>query len=352
VGDPDTVMEGFRRMAVLAEGRLGVISSKTAACVIRYAPHRVACVIDSRNAGSDVSDVLGFGAGIRVVEGLEEAMAFSPDSLLIGIAPRGGALPREWREVVLGAISRGLNIVSGLHHVLGEDDEIREAALSMGVRVWDVRVPRLPDAVAAGSLRSKKGKVILTVGSDCSTGKMTVAFELARYLRSRGTSAEFVPTGQTGIVLAGWGEAIDRVPGDFMSAVTEDITTRALERAEVAVVEGQGSLIHPAYSAVALGILHGCCPDLMVLCHQPTRLEIDEYAVTIPPMEELVAVYEDAAGLVFPSRVGAIAVNTYDMDEASAREEIARLESRTGLPVADVIRWGCARIAPALEGLL
>jgi len=351
VGDTSNHIEGFGRLAILAEGEFGVITSKTATCIIRYVPERVACVIDSTRAGSTAQSVLGFGGPIPVVGTIEDALAHSPEALLIGIAPRGGALPHEWREVLLKAVAGGLSIMSGLHHVVGDDPEICEAARAAGVRIWDVRVPRVPEAIASGSLRNKAGKVVLTVGSDCRTGKMTVAFEAARYLTGRGIGAEFVPTGQTGILLAGWGEAVDRVPGDFMAAVTENLTTEALGRAGIALVEGQGSIIHPAYSAVALGIMHGCCPDAMILCHQPTRSEIPGYDVSIPPLPQLIRTHEEIAGLVHPSRVIAIALNTFDMDEAGAEREAARLEDATGLPATDVIRWGCERIGPALESL-
>jgi uncharacterized NAD-dependent epimerase/dehydratase family protein len=351
VGDASGQIDGFGRLAILAEGEFGVLTSKTAACTIRYAPERVACVIDSTRAGSTVQRVLGFGGSIPVVGTIEEALTHSPNALLIGIAPRGGALPDEWREVLLKAIAGGLGILNGLHHVLGEDPEISEAARAAGVRIWDMRVPRIPDTIATGSLRNKAGSVVLTVGSDCRTGKMTVAFEAARYLKGRGIGAEFVPTGQTGILLAGWGEAVDRVPGDFMAAVTEELTIEALGRAGIALVEGQGSIIHPAYSAVALGIMHGCCPDAMILCHQPTRTEIPGYGVTIPPLPELIRTHEEIAGLVHPSRVVAIALNTFDMDDAAAEREAARLEDATGLPATDVIRWGCERIGPALESV-
>lgn len=351
MGDTAYQIEEFGRLAILAEGELGVLTSKTAACVIRYVPERVCCVIDSTKAGVAVQEVLGFGGDIPVVAGIRQALALSPDSLLIGIAPRGGALPHEWRTVLLDAMTGGLNIINGLHHVIGEDPEISRAAEQAGVKIWDVRVPHVPDTIATGCLRSKAGSVVLTVGSDCRTGKMTVAFEVARHLNRRGVRAEFVPTGQTGILLAGWGEAVDRVPGDFISAVTEAITVAALERAGIAVVEGQGSLIHPAYSAVALGILHGCCPDAMILCHQPTRNEIPGYGVVIPQLPELIRMHEDIAALVHPSRVTAIAINTFDMDEAEAEREAGRLEDVTGLPVTDVIRWGCSRLEPALGRL-
>ena len=351
MGDASNRLERYARLAIPAEGEFGVVTSKTAACIIRYVPERVACVIDSARAGKTAGEVLGFGGPIPVVAGIDEALAHSPDALLIGIAPRGGALPAPWRHTLLKAVAGGLAVINGLHHVLAEDAEIAGAAREAGVEIWDVRVPQVPEAIATGALRKKKGKVVLTVGSDCRTGKMTVAFEAARYLRDRGVQAEFVPTGQTGILLAGWGEAVDRVPGDFMSAVTENLTVEALGRARMALVEGQGSIIHPAYSAVALGIMHGCCPDAMILCHQPTRTEIPGYDVVIPPLDRLVRIHEEIAGLVHPSSVVAVALNTYDLGEAEAEREAARVEEATGLPATDVVRWGCGRIGSALEAL-
>jgi uncharacterized NAD-dependent epimerase/dehydratase family protein len=341
-----------RRMVILAEGKLGVVSSKTAACVIRYRPDRVAAVIDGTKGGLTVEQVLGFGGSIPVVGSLEEALKFAPDSLLIGIAPRGGLLPAEWRGIVLDAIGAGLNVLSGLHTMLGDDPEISAAAARAGVTLWDIRKPVLPDGVAQGALVHKQGRVILTVGSDCSSGKMTVAYELARCLRGQGTKAEFVATGQTGILLSGWGQAVDRVPGDFMPRVIEDLTVHALSYADVAIVEGQGSLVHPAYSCVTLATLHGSWPDAMVLCHQPTRTQIEDFEIAIPPLEYLVEVYERACQPLFRSRVVAVALNTYDLDEAAALEEIARVERATGLPATDVVRWGCGKICESLAGVL
>lgn len=341
-----------RRIAILADGRLGVITAKTAACIVRYQPERVACIIDSTRAGLSAQEVLGFGGAIPVVGSVREAVKCGPDSLLIGIAPRGGLLPEAWRGAILDAIEGGMNILSGLHSMLEEDPEISEAARRAGVAVWDIRKVVLPDGVARGLLRGRNGRVILTVGSDCSTGKMTVAYELARALRERGVRAEFVATGQTGILLSGWGQAIDRAPGDFMARIAEDLTLEGLSRGDVAIVEGQGSLIHPAYSGVTLSLLHGSWPDAMVLCHQPTRRRIDEYDVEIPPLEDLVGMYERACRPLFSSRVVAVALNTYDLDEAAARSEVERVRRETGLPTIDPVRWGSDALCRAVEGVL
>jgi uncharacterized NAD-dependent epimerase/dehydratase family protein len=340
------------RLAILAEGKLGVLTSKTAACITRYQPDRVACVIDSSKAGLTVENVLGFGGGIPVIASIDEAYAFSPDTLLIGIAPRGGALPPPWRKTVLSAVAHGLNVISGLHTMLADDPEISELARRNDVKIWDIREPVIPDGISEGKLRERAGHVILTVGSDSRSGKMTVAFELARALRSRGTKAQFVATGQTGILLEGWGVVVDRVPGDFMSRVVEDLTVRALASSDVAVVEGQGSLIHPGYSGVALAIMHGCYPDAMVLCHQSTRLEIEGYDVAIPGLGELVGMHESMCRHVFPSKVIAIALNTFDMAEERAAEYIEAAERETGLPATDPVRMGSDKVCEAVEALL
>lgn len=340
------------KMAVLAEGKFGVLTSKTAACIIRYQPERVACVIDSTKSGLTAESVLGFGGPIPVVASLKEALTHQPDCLLIGIAPRGGMLPGEWHGIVLDAIEQGLNVVSGLHTMLSDDAEISRAADARGVQIWDIREPVMPDGILQGLLRDKKGRVILTVGSDCRTGKMTVAYELARSLTDRGVSAKFVATGQTGILLDDWGAAVDRVPGDFMARVVEDLTVSALSSAEVAVVEGQGSLLHPGYSGVSLAIMHGCYPDFMIMCHHPTRREIEGYGVRIPSVTELIRIHEQACSPIFPSEVVAVALNTYDLTEDDAAAEIAAVERETGLPATDVIRWGCAKIVDALVDVL
>jgi uncharacterized NAD-dependent epimerase/dehydratase family protein len=270
----------------------------------------------------------------------------------MGIAPRGGALPEAWRKIVLDSIDHGLNIISGLHTILGEDDEIAQAAAERKAEIWDIRKPVFSPDVSRGLLRTKKGRVLLTVGSDCRTGKMTVAYELAEFLKRQGRQAEFVPTGQTGILLAGWGVAVDRVPGDFMAGVTEHLTLEGLAAAPLAIVEGQGSLIHPGYSGVALAMLHGCCPEGLILCHEPGREEIEGYGTAIPSLPDLVGIYEAAAAPVFPSRVAAIALNTYRLSEEDAREAVRAAQAESGIICTDVVRWGSEALCEALEDFI
>jgi uncharacterized NAD-dependent epimerase/dehydratase family protein len=312
----------------------------------------VVCLIDSTKTGQTAGKILGFGGDIPVVGSIEETLDFKPDTLLIGIAPRGGALPSAWRGTVLEAIDHGLNIISGLHTMLEEDAEIAQAAATRGVRIWDIRKPVFPTEVSRGLLLRKTGHVLLTVGSDCRTGKMTVAYELAGFLNEKGFRAEFVPTGQTGILLAGWGVAVDRVPGDFMARVMEDLTVKALAMAPLAIVEGQGSLVHPGYSGVTLAMLHGCCPDGLILCHHPGREEIMGFGTRIPALPDLIRIYEEAAAPVFPTRVVAIALNTYEMPEETALEAVEAVQAETGVITTDVVRWGPETLSRALEDFL
>jgi uncharacterized NAD-dependent epimerase/dehydratase family protein len=309
----------------------------------------VACIIDSTRRGRSAGDVLGIGGDIPIVGSLDEALALKPDSLIMGIAPRGGALPDQWRRTVLDAIDAGLDIISGLHTMLADDPEIVRAAETAGVKIWDIRRPVIPDGISQALLRETKGKVVLTVGSDCRTGKMTVAYELAGALKREGMEAAFVPTGQTGILLEGWGVAVDRVPGDFMARVAEDMTMAALRKAGLAIVEGQGSINHPGYSGVALAIIHGCCPDAMILCHDSSRQEIQGFEIAIPSLPELVRMHEMITAPVKKSRVIAIALNTHGLSEAEAGKRVAEAEAETGLPVTDVIRWGPGGLVRALK---
>lgn len=340
------------RIAILTEGNLGVLTSKTAACMVRYQPERVVCIIDSTKSGQTVGQVLGVGGDIPVVRSLTEAVKLGPDTLLIGIAPRGGGLLDSWRAILLQAIEHGLNIISGLHTMLADDPQIGTAAERRNVKVWDIRKAVYTAEVSRGLLRKKSGRVLLTVGSDCRTGKMTVAYEVTRHLSAHGVQATFVPTGQTGILLAGWGTAVDRVPGDFMARVTEDLTLEGLERAPLAIVEGQGALVHPGYSGVALAMLHGSCADGLILCHDPTRKTIMGYDLEIPSLAQLVRLYEEAAAPVFPSKVLAIALNTRALSEEEAGKAVRAAEAETGLAAADVIRWGPGALCESLEGLI
>ncbi len=337
----------------IAEGMFGVITAKTAVSAIRYFPERVVGVLDSTARGHTVQDVLGFGGAIPVVRTFEEGLALRPQAILIGIAPRGGRLPDEWRGWLETAIDRGLEIWSGLHTYLNDDPDLAARARKRGVRIFDMRKPPEPLPVSNGRARDVDALVVLTVGSDCNSGKMTAMIELERGLKASGVRARFVATGQTGILLAGSGIAVDAVLGDFIGGATEQLVVEAARDADVVLVEGQGSLIHPGYSGVTLGLIHGSCPAAMILCHQPSRRLVGEYHgasawVPIPPLKDLVRIHEEAAAPVQPSRVIGIALMTYDLPEAAAHEAVRQAQAETGLPATDPVRFGVEPLIGAI----
>jgi D-glutamate N-acetyltransferase len=345
-----------RRLLILAEGEFGEIGSKTALGVIRYGPHPVVAVLDSTRAGRNVGEWLGERFDIPVVGSLEEALPLRPTALLIGIAPRGGKLPAAWRTTILGAIEAGLDVLSGLHVFIGDDPEFAAAASRRGVRIVDYRRPPEQMEVARGRVHLPGKKVVLTVGTDCALGKMSVALELRKAAQDAGLSAAFVPTGQTGMMIDGWGATVDRIAGDFVQGTVEALVEEAESRAEWVFVEGQGSLDHGAYSSVTLGILHGATPHAMVMVHEPGRefhhsWEGEELH-RIKPLVPFIALHEQVAGLVSPSVVAGVALNTSRLDEGAARREIARTAQETGLVTDDPVRFGGERLLDALRARL
>lgn len=329
-----------RRLAILAEGTLEFHHGKTAVSLLRYRPEDIVAVIDSENRGRTTDEVLGIGGDIPVVASVDDTFAMRPDALVIGIAPFGGGLPEQWRREILAAIDHGMDVISGLHFMLADDAEFAEAARAHTVKLVDVR--RAPEDLQVATFAGHRpgARVVTFVGSDCAVGKMTAALEVTQAARHMGLSAGFVATGQTGIMLEGEGIAIDRVIGDFMSGAMEGLVTRAAERYDWVFVEGQGSLLHPAYSGVTLALLHGSAPDAMILVHPPTQTQIDSYPIAIPSLPRLIRIYEDAAAWVKPARVAALALNTRDMEEREAREAIRAAEEETGLPATDPVRFG------------
>lgn len=341
------------RYLILAEGHFGPETSKTANSAIRYLPAQVRGVLESRHAGGKVNDVLGFGGAIPIVATLEEGLALGATALLIGIAPQGGQLPEAWRPVLRGAMAAGLDIVSGLHSYLSDDTELAGMAAERGVRIWDLRKPPWDLPVSTGRAREVEPLVVLTVGTDCNIGKMTAALQIRDTLRKRGTRVGFAATGQTGILIEGRGIAVDAVAADFIGGAAERLTLEAAEENDVVLVEGQGSLVHPGYSGVTLGLLHGSMPDAMILCHQPSRLHVYSGSgayrwMRLPALAKMIRIYEAAIAPLRESRVIGISLNTHDLSEAESRAAIARTEDETGLPATDPVRYDAAPLAEAI----
>ena len=347
-------MQSKRRMMILTEGKLGVFSSKTATSLVRYCTEQTVCILDSKaaRAGKKLEEVIGIGQGIPIVKSVQEGLEYKPTELLIGIAPVGGSLPTAWRKLVLQAIDAGLDVVSGLHQVFGDDPEFAKAAKKKKVRIWDVRLPPPGVGVAEDRLRDLKQRRVAVVGADCNIGKMVTAIELDRALQKRGWDSEFIATGQTGIMIAGSGIAVDHVISDYVNGAAELLCWERRKR-QIVVIEGQGSVYHPAYSAVTVGLLHGSMPHAVIYTHAPTRTEISHYPkFKIIPLKQGIQLVEDLTRPLLPSKVAAVSLNTVGMSESDANRARDSIEDETGLPAADPIRHGAEKLAIAIENVL
>ena len=343
----------MKRRYVVLSPQCFVNDAKTAHGVIRYGEDDVVAVIDPAVAGRRVCDVVSYlQSDAPIVATVAEALQYEPTALLVGTAPKGGGLPPDWRASIAEAITAKLEIVSGLHELLGKDREFRLAAQGAGTRIWDVREP--PDVpLFSGEAYGVAAPILLTVGNDCAVGKMSVSLEIVRAANAAGRNARFVPTGQTGILIAGWGISVDRVIADFAPGAAEQLVLYAAHQgADTIVVEGQGAINHPAYGAVTLALMSGSAPDALILVCDPSRRRIESYETPILGYRELITLHETLLTTLKPAKVIGVALNTHAYDEAGAREEIARAREITGLPAADVVRYGAAdfyaAIAPAI----
>ena len=341
-------MAAGERTVILAEGFSGDPHyGKTMRGVLRYRRDDVVVIVDSSRAGETE-------AGVPIVADVDSALSFGPEVAIVGVATQGGRFPPAWRAILRRSIDAGLSIENGLHEMLGDDLELRPLADLAGVELRDLR--RSPPGldVATGANLEVDAQIVLTVGSDCAIGKMTVSLELDRVARERGHPSVFVPTGQTGIAIAGWGIAVDAVVADFVSGAAEQLVVDGRRRGgELLWVEGQGSLVHPCYSGVTLGLYHGAVPHALVLCHRAGATEIEgSPGHPIPPLRELVELYQRMALPRRPSRVVALALNTVGMDDGTARRAIAAASDETGLPAADPVREGADGLLDAVLAAL
>jgi len=344
------------RFLLVADGQFGPMTSKTANSCIRYFPERIVAVFDRQEAGKTVQDVLGFGGAIPVVGDFAAGLAAGggATALIVGIAPAGGKLPDEWRAWLRLAIERKVEIWSGLHTFISDDAELGPLARTLDVRILDARKPPANLPIADGRAGEVDAYVVHAVGSDCNVGKMTAMLEVRNALVKGGHKARFVATGQTGIFIEGWGTAVDAVVADFIAGAAEELVLKAAQDSDIVLVEGQGSLLHPGYSGVTLGLLHGSMPRGLILCHQSSREYIGDYHgrspwVKIPPLADLITLYEDAARPVFPTKVIGICLNTYDLDDVAARTAMRRAQEETGLPATDPVRFDPTPLSRAVS---
>ena len=336
-------MSAPRRYLVLAEGHSAdPHHGKTMRGFIRYAPYPTVAILDSARAGESYQ-------GIPIVARVEDALGFEPTTALIGVAPTGGTLPPVWRDVLKACIGNNLDVESGMHTYLTDDTELVELASRHGVELRDLRRPPEGVGVPTGANLNLPALVVHTVGSDCAIGKKTMAIELHLEAQRRGLASVFVPTGQTGIAISGWGIAVDAVVADFVAGAAERLVLEGATLGNLLWVEGQGSLVHPYYSGVTLGLFHGCVPDVLVLCHRAGDTHLDGLPEhPIPPLAALVDLHERAALPARPAKVACIALNTSNLDEHAGRAAVEQAERATGLPAGDPVRFGAAPLVDAV----
>ncbi|MDX6512231.1 MAG: hypothetical protein QOE36_1735 [Gaiellaceae bacterium] len=338
------------RRLILAEGlSADPHYAKTMTGILRYARESVVAILDSTRAG-ETHD------GFPVVGSVNDALCFNPDTATVGVVTQGGYFPPAWLELLRSCLSKGLSIENGLHVFLSNDPELVELARRHGAELRDLRKPPTDLSTATGANLEVPAQIVLTVGSDCAIGKMTMGCELDLEARKRGLRSVMVPTGQTGMIVAGWGIAVDAVVSDFLAGAAERLVVEGHERGgDLLWVEGQGSIVHPLYSGVALGLMHGSAPHAYVLCHEAGRdhLEIDgprRYPMT--PLAELVDLHERMSLPARPAKVLAVALNTRFLDDDAARQAFADAEAETGLPADDPVRFGAGKLVDAvLAGL-
>lgn len=337
-----------RRTLLLAEGSFCAAEGKTAVCIAMYRPGDVVAVLDSTRAGVRVRDLLGFGGDAPVVATVDEALALKPEVAVVGTAPVGGALGAALHAQLARCLEAGVDVVSGMHAFVADDRDLAALAASSRARIWDVRRVEGDAPVSDGRGCTTGASVVLTVGTDCGVGKMTVTVELDRAAVAAGARAAWAATGQTGIILRGRGIAVDRVVADFIGGAAQELVNAEGRDADVVFVEGQGSITHPGYAGVTLGLMYGAMPDAMVLVHDATRRKYKRLDAPLPSLQEAVALYESLMRPWKPARVAAVALNTSALSERDARRAVAAASEETGLPATDAVRFGCAGILPAV----
>jgi uncharacterized NAD-dependent epimerase/dehydratase family protein len=316
---------------------------KTLRGVLRYRRESVVAILDTKRAG-------GSDEGVPIVATVEEALPLEPNTALVGVVTQGGRFPGDWQELLKSCVRQGLDLENGLHVRLHDIPGLPELAREHRVELRDLREPPSDLSTATGANLDVDATIVLTVGSDCAIGKMTATCELDLEARERGLRSVFVPTGQTGIAIAGWGIAVDAVVSDFIAGAAERLVVEGGTRGDLLWVEGQGAILHPIYSGVTVGLMHGSAPHLYVLCHEVGRIvtEGDPTESPIVPLKELVDLHERMSLRLRPARVAAVYLNTSLVSAQEARAAIAAAEEETGLPADDAVRFGAGKLLDAV----
>jgi uncharacterized NAD-dependent epimerase/dehydratase family protein len=337
-----------KRIVIFADRKFDSISSKLAHVAIRYLNKQIVAIIDSSRSGRVVQDLLGYGGDIPIYSSLDETLQHDPNILLIGISTQGGKIPSEWYPLIIKAIQNRLNIISGLHEFVQDVAEFRVLAEKYNVKITDLQNYHHPKATALGTARNFRSKIILTVGTHTNVGKMVTTIELVKEMQKNSKSADWLATGQTGVFLKGKGIPIEMVSGKYISGIVENALKKVDGNFEYIFVEGQGSLQHFANSSIALGILHGCLPDAMILCHR-TDAGLSEYKINTDDLDSIIKLNEQMISFIKPSKIIGISLFTHQLSEEKAGLIIKQVHKKFGLPVTDPLRFG---VQPLLDGIL
>lgn len=322
-------------MVLLTYGHTNPREAKTATGLLRFCTDECVAVLDPTHAGRDAAELLEIGKGVPIVGTLREVP--NADTFVLGIAPPGGKIPAEWRSLILEAIERRMRILSGLHDFLTDDPEFVEAAERHQTELVDVRKNDFKQIARQSDFRRECLRVH-TVGHDCSVGKMVVSLSVTQGLQRRGRDAHFVATGQTGIMISGGGLPIDCVAADFVSGAAEKLVLEN-EHHELLVVEGQGSLVHPAYSQVTLGLLHGCRPQALVFVFEAGRETVGGMDhVQLIDLATQRRLFETMGSIYEPCETIAVAMNGRKLQPDAAAKIADQVSQELQLPVCDVVR--------------
>lgn len=344
---------------VLAHDHFADGEAKTAEALIRYAREPVLAVVDRAAEIATAEPIVGApGAGVPIVPSVQAALedtADAPTRLAIGVAPVGGRLPPGWRPEIEAALEAGLDLLSGLHDYLGEDEELASLAANSGAEIIDLRKPPSDKPIYSSQVLDLDATIVLTVGTDCSSGKMTTSVELVDALKELGIPTAFAATGQTGMMIGpDSGVCIDAVPADFLAGWGERIVleAHAATDARVIVVEGQGALTHPAYAAVSLGLLHGASPHACILCHDAARktkgasFHGGRTFPVLDPVEEWGLIETMARSIRLPELAGVSVMNGPLPFSASSSGPLE------GVPCVDVLQEGADVLAERVEAIV
>ncbi len=341
------------KAVVLAHGKFASFGGKTANDLVIYNNRLfdIAAILDATKAGGTTKKFLPVAkADIPIVATLKQSARFNPEALVIGVAPIGGLLTKEYRKVVKEAISMGLDIWSGLHIFLGDDQELASLAKKSGSTLHDLRRPPKDLRIWDGAVSSTRAARITVMGTDCDVGKNVTTLELARSAEKLGYSAGVVATGQTMLMLAAdAGSVIDAIPADFTPGEVERQILK-LDRAgkQLIFTEGQAAILHPAYGQVSLAILYGSQPDAVCLAHDPFRKWRGGFKVRMPKLSEEIRAIEV---LCPTTKVVAVSIMGWERDEREISRAAEKVEAETGLPAGDILRDGDRLTRPILKRL-